>query len=97
MKLRSSEKFARYFNGIKESARGICLTKNFSDMDTKDTGLRGVSISPILIPKTKEAYKSMANEVGKRYKCQKCGAEFIVTRGGKGELYCCGQQMEIKK
>ena len=39
----------------------------------------------------------MANEVGKRYKCQKCGAEFIVTRGGKGELYCCSQQMQIKK
>jgi desulfoferrodoxin-like iron-binding protein len=39
----------------------------------------------------------MANEVGKRYVCKKCGAEFIVTRGGKGELHCCGQPMEIKK
>jgi hypothetical protein len=97
LKLRSSEKYLGYFNGIKESASGIYLTKNFSDMDTEDTGLRGVSISPILIPKTKGVYKSMANEVGKRYKCQKCGAEFIVTRGGKGELYCCSQQMEIKK
>lgn len=39
----------------------------------------------------------MANEVGKRYVCTKCGAEFIVTRGGDGELKCCKQPMEIKK
>lgn len=39
----------------------------------------------------------MANEVGKRYQCQTCGAEFIVTRGGKGTLKCCGKNMEIKK
>ncbi|MBA7610899.1 hypothetical protein ES703_18113 [subsurface metagenome] len=24
----------------------------------------------------------MANEVGKRYRCPKCGAEFIFARGG---------------
>ncbi|MBI2869541.1 MAG: desulfoferrodoxin [Chloroflexi bacterium] len=39
----------------------------------------------------------MANEVGKRYRCGKCGAEFIVTRGGKGSINCCKQPMEIKK
>lgn len=39
----------------------------------------------------------MANEVGKRYVCKKCGAEFIVTRGGKGTLCCCSQPMELKK
>lgn len=39
----------------------------------------------------------MANEVGKRYICEKCGNEFIVTRGGKGELQCCGAPMKIKK
>lgn len=39
----------------------------------------------------------MANQVGKRYICKKCGLEIIVTRGGEGTLYCCGQQMEIKK
>jgi len=38
----------------------------------------------------------MANEVGKRYKCKICGAEFIVTRAGKGKLRCCGQDMELK-
>lgn len=39
----------------------------------------------------------MANVVGKRYICKKCGNEFIVTKGGKGTLKCCGQAMEIKK
>ncbi len=38
----------------------------------------------------------MANQVGKRYACQVCGSEFIVTRGGSGELQCCGQPMAIK-
>ena len=39
----------------------------------------------------------MANEVGKRYVCKKCGAEFIVTRAGKGTLSCCSQPMEFKE
>ena len=26
----------------------------------------------------------MANVVGKRYRCTKCGCEFIVTKGGNG-------------
>jgi desulfoferrodoxin-like iron-binding protein len=39
----------------------------------------------------------MANQVGKRYVCKKCGAEFIVTRAGMGTLRCCNQEMEIKK
>lgn len=39
----------------------------------------------------------MANEVGKRYVCGKCGSEFMVTRGGDGQLVCHGQPMEIKK
>jgi hypothetical protein len=38
----------------------------------------------------------MANEVGKRYVCKKCGAEYMITRGGKGQIYCCGEPMEIK-
>jgi len=41
--------------------------------------------------------KRMANQVGKRYICKKCGAELIVTRGGDGKLHCCGEPMELKK
>ena len=38
----------------------------------------------------------MANQTGKRYVCRKCGAEFIVTKGGDGELSCCQQPLELK-
>lgn len=30
----------------------------------------------------------MPTETGKRYRCPDCGAEFIVTRGGDGQLRC---------
>jgi desulfoferrodoxin-like iron-binding protein len=39
----------------------------------------------------------VANQIGKRYYCTKCGSEFIVTRAGDGTVTCCGQPMEIKK
>jgi DNA-directed RNA polymerase subunit RPC12/RpoP len=39
----------------------------------------------------------MANNVGKRYICSKCGAEVIITRGGNGTVTCCNTPMEIKK
>ncbi len=39
----------------------------------------------------------MANQVGKRYICAKCGSEFIITKGGAGTITCCGQPMEQKK
>ena len=45
----------------------------------------------------KEGVNKMANEVGKRYVCTQCNAEFVVIKGGKGELKCCGKPMEIKK
>jgi desulfoferrodoxin-like iron-binding protein len=38
----------------------------------------------------------MTNEIGKRYRCDKCGAEVIVTRGGKGTVHCCNQPMKQK-
>ena len=33
----------------------------------------------------------MANEQGKRYFCEKCSSEFLVTKGGDGTVQCCGQ------
>lgn len=38
----------------------------------------------------------MANETGKRYFCSACGAEFIVTKGGDGELSCHDQPLTKK-
>jgi desulfoferrodoxin-like iron-binding protein len=39
----------------------------------------------------------MANQIGKRYRCDKCGTEFIVTKAGEGTVQCCAQPMEQKK
>ena len=38
----------------------------------------------------------MANETGKRYVCDTCGSEFIVTKGGSGALTCCNQPTHLK-
>jgi len=39
----------------------------------------------------------MANQIGKKYVCSKCGSEFIVTKGGNGQVTCCGKPMDVKK
>jgi len=39
----------------------------------------------------------MPNQIGKKYLCPVCGSEFIVTKGGDGELTCCNKLMEQKK
>jgi len=40
----------------------------------------------------------MANTLGKRYFCEKCGTEVLCNKGGPGTLECCdGQQMKIKE
>ncbi|MCA9822013.1 MAG: desulfoferrodoxin [Dehalococcoidia bacterium] len=36
-------------------------------------------------------------QTGKRYTCPKCGSEFIVTKGGDGELMCGDTPLELKK
>jgi desulfoferrodoxin-like iron-binding protein len=39
----------------------------------------------------------MANQMGKRYMCPKCGVEVIITKAGDGTLVCCSQDMVMKK
>jgi desulfoferrodoxin-like iron-binding protein len=41
--------------------------------------------------------EKMANQLGKVYICGKCGSQVIVTKGGGGELKCCGDAMGQKK
>lgn len=38
----------------------------------------------------------MANQVGKRYFCEQCGSEMLITKAGTGELRCCGQPMQLR-
>ena len=40
---------------------------------------------------------SPMNQVGKRFKCETCGSEVLVTKAGDGELHCCGTTMELVK
>ena len=39
----------------------------------------------------------MASQLGKRYRCQKCGTEALCTKAGEGALTCCGQEMEVQE
>jgi desulfoferrodoxin-like iron-binding protein len=38
----------------------------------------------------------MATQVGKRYYCENCGSEMLVTKAGAGALSCCGQPMQLR-
>ena len=37
----------------------------------------------------------MSNQLGKRYRCPKCGTEVLCTKSGDGAVNCCGQAMEM--
>jgi desulfoferrodoxin-like iron-binding protein len=39
----------------------------------------------------------MANQLGKRYRCSKCGAEVLCTKSGGGEVVCCGELMKLQE
>ena len=39
----------------------------------------------------------MPLQVGKRYQCQSCGTELLVTKPSGGELSCCSTPMEMLK
>ncbi|HVA43252.1 MAG TPA: hypothetical protein VNF50_07210 [Acidimicrobiales bacterium] len=36
-------------------------------------------------------------QVGKRYQCQSCGTELLVTKASEGDLSCCSAPMELLK
>ncbi len=35
----------------------------------------------------------MANELGKRYRCENCGTEVLCTKAGEGAATCCDKEM----
>jgi len=39
----------------------------------------------------------VANQLGKRYRCQICGTEVLCTKAGEGVVICCDQEMEIQE
>jgi desulfoferrodoxin-like iron-binding protein len=40
---------------------------------------------------------NMANQLGKRFKCEACGSEVLCTKAGEGAVVCCGKEMELQK
>jgi len=39
----------------------------------------------------------MASQLGKRYRCKKCGTEILCTKAGEGTPTCCDQEMELQE
>jgi hypothetical protein len=39
----------------------------------------------------------MANQLGKRFKCEVCGTEVLCTRAGDGTVACDDKEMDIQK
>ncbi|MCX7911749.1 MAG: hypothetical protein N2506_02110 [Dehalococcoidales bacterium] len=39
----------------------------------------------------------MASQLGKRYRCAKCGTEALCTKAGEGNLSCCGEAMQAQE
>jgi hypothetical protein len=39
----------------------------------------------------------MANALGKRYMCEKCGTEVLCNKAGPGSLECCEGEMKLKE
>lgn len=39
----------------------------------------------------------MANQLGKRYKCEECGTEVLCLKAGKGTVKCHGKEMKLQK
>lgn len=36
----------------------------------------------------------MVNKLGKRLKCENCGAQVLVTKAGEGQVHCCDTPMK---
>ena len=39
----------------------------------------------------------MANQLGKRYQCEKCGTIVLCTKAGDGGIICDGQAMALQE
>ena len=37
----------------------------------------------------------VANQLGKRFTCEKCGSEVLCIKAGEGEVECCGAPMGL--
>ena len=39
----------------------------------------------------------MANQLGKRFRCEACGSEVLCVKAGEGTIICCDQEMTLQQ
>ncbi|MCL0069248.1 desulfoferrodoxin [Dehalococcoidia bacterium] len=39
----------------------------------------------------------MPNELGKRFRCEACNSEVLITKAGDGGVECCDKRMEMQQ
>ncbi|MDY6911434.1 MAG: desulforedoxin [Chloroflexota bacterium] len=39
----------------------------------------------------------MPTQLGKRFQCEVCGTEALITKAGAGDLECCGKPMVLQE
>jgi len=39
----------------------------------------------------------VANQLGKRYRCEVCSTEVLCTKAGNGAAECCGKEMVVQQ
>jgi hypothetical protein len=39
----------------------------------------------------------MPNLLGRRFRCENCNTEVLITKAGDGEVECCGKAMEAQQ
>lgn len=72
-------------------------------MDAPKAGTKlqdpGTGVEAIVVKPPSEAGLEMGPggpvALGKRYTCETCGAEVLITKGGDGALRCHGAEMEM--
>ena len=52
---------------------------------------------PLMEMTVNQVRLKVASQLGKRYRCQKCGTEALCTKAGDGEMTCDGQPMQVQE
>ena len=38
----------------------------------------------------------MPNQLGKRFTCEVCGSQVLITKAGSGAVWCCEHEMKMQ-
>lgn len=69
------------------------VTRAGTKLHDPETGVEAVVVRPPSEPVLEIRGSDEPVELGKRYTCQSCGAEVLVTRSGSADLACHGSVM----